>query len=389
MSDQPQYPPMEAGEYYHIEYLKLIPVEDGGYPSNMVDLARTREDLMTKLKASVADTSVYAIHLRRFEPPVKDVHLYDESQPLAKAQGEAYMLRKAYDQAIAAQDNLGSRLHDLNEHMEWLEECREIGREAQEWVINQLHIKLEEIRIQASRDNDDAVMMEPGDVGRMARVNLDLLRKEGGRIAKDAYQKREGHDHSDDSPVEQALKSLQAQVQELEQTVEAMRKPAPTCPSCGDDYDHSEATCQGVHPGWEAANELEHTLERVRQEALTSVENGRMPSLWDLLEIIGYTTEDQRKQFEQAQAHMNDVCGQDCPLCAREKDSREPLPKRPLPDLMVVMPTATPQQPVDEEQPLCLKCGKPDSEHMLWAQRHLPVFPEAKSVEDGLKEEEW
>ncbi len=101
----PEIPPLGAGEYIHIEYVQGQRDEDEGpvtHFSNMVDIRRTRESAIDKATRLIADEDVWAIHLRRYEPPEQDVHLYDESQPLARAQGEAHQFRTAYEELSQA-----------------------------------------------------------------------------------------------------------------------------------------------------------------------------------------------------------------------------------------------------------------------------------------------
>lgn len=156
-----ELPPFENGESLHIEYVQLNTVEDGGHLTNMVDLAHSRNEAVEKVTKLLADEAVYAVHLRRYPQPIKGVHLYNESQPLARAQSEAYMERQSAK-------NLTTAYERLSEEKQRGEEA--LGREietltdietAYRRVIEDLMDSIRRAHTQLQRDNQNCTYPEP------------------------------------------------------------------------------------------------------------------------------------------------------------------------------------------------------------------------------------
>lgn len=176
--------PLGEGEFIHFEYLHFDPDDPETGFSNYVEISHDRRMAQDKAYLLLGDPKVWALHIRRYEQPEQGVHLYDETQHLAKAQNVAFRERK---RAETLQKLLGAAVesnHRLEREYERAEASYETRREADDAVIMHLHDMLEAIRKQASDAQRDAVFLEPADIARMARLNLQALRESELRKAK-------------------------------------------------------------------------------------------------------------------------------------------------------------------------------------------------------------
>lgn len=264
-------PPLGDGEYIHIEYLHFDPEDAETGFSNMVDMAYSRFSGQDKVVKLIADPRVWAIHIRRYEQPEQGVHLYDETQPLAKAQNQAYAERKRAEALQKRLDAAVESNHKLQDALDREVRLGDIYGEAKDAVIETLVGQLRLIQGRAQRAQRDAYMLEPSEVFLDAKVNIDVLRESEVRKAKERAKRRE--EWVDHSPTITAGEG--------------------ECESCGGPADHSEAGCDGAYYGDEDG--MGHSLAA----------------------------------------------------------------------------------PEPAEARLCVKCGKDDAAHIMWAQRHLPVFAES------------
>lgn len=178
-------PPLGDGEFIHFEYLFFDPEDAETGFSNLVEVSHDRRMAGDKAARLIADPRVWAIHIRRYEQPEPGVHLYDEINHLAVAQNKAFAERR---RAETLQQLLGAAVGGACEmdtkHQRTIAH-NEITIEAFSAVIDTLAGMLDAIRQQANRDQRDAVYCEPGDIARMAEVNLGALRASEVRKAKE------------------------------------------------------------------------------------------------------------------------------------------------------------------------------------------------------------
>lgn len=174
--DEKSPPPLGEGEYFHFEYLFFDPEDAETGFSNMVELARVPTGAQELAYKLLGDPHVWAIHIRRYEQPEQGVHLYDETQPLAKAQNEAYAERQRADalqKLLNAARESGRKLETESRRVERHDA---ITIEALNAVIETLAGMLETIR-QKGQHDQRGVVYEPSDIYRMTTVNLRALRE--------------------------------------------------------------------------------------------------------------------------------------------------------------------------------------------------------------------
>lgn len=154
-------PELEEGEYFHVEYVRHNPVGDGGYLSNMVDLAHSRHEAAEKLTGLVADTEVYAIHVRRYPQPEQGVHVYDEHNSLAVAQSQAYMQMRRADAWEKAHDEIQAAKADLEAGYDQIVTGLEDTEKAHLHVIGDLMDRIRRVEFQLRLDNTSCSYSEP------------------------------------------------------------------------------------------------------------------------------------------------------------------------------------------------------------------------------------
>lgn len=238
MSDDEHVPPLGPDEFIHFEYLHFNAEDPQTGFSNYVDISRDRVMAQAKAYKLIADPNVYAIHIRRYEQPEQGVHLYDETQPVAKAQSQAFAERKRAD---TLQKLLGAAVANntgLETHYEREVRGLEIRLAAMTEICEELRVKLGQILDRANADQRDAVYLDPGEIARMATVRWDSMKQHAMRRAKERAGERveaepDGRDYSP--------------------TISAGEGE---CESCGGPADHSEAACDGVDVPPESTEEL-------------------------------------------------------------------------------------------------------------------------------------
>lgn len=182
-------PELGKDEFIHFEYLHFDPDDPGTGFSNMVDLAHTRTGAQEMAHKLLGDPRVWALHARRYEQPEQGVHLYDETQHLAKAQNIAFAERKRADTLQTLLGVALEKTYSQDSAFDAAVDSFEIAKAADDAVIMHLADMLEAIRKQASRDQQDAVFTEPGDIFRMAKLDLQALRDSERRKAKERAQR--------------------------------------------------------------------------------------------------------------------------------------------------------------------------------------------------------
>jgi hypothetical protein len=185
------------------------------------------------------------------------VHLYDETQPLAVAQNRAHHFEVSFDKVVKAHQELDAKKYDMETEYERQLDALEVRAEANGAVIRWLKDMLGEIKRQAVRDQQDAVMMEPGDVARLTKVDLQTLldselrkaqaRRERARAKEEAQEAAEGENSpqeaiqarlctkcgkDDEAHIMWAQRHLPAYAESTADTPEAERSPEDIC-VCG------------------------------------------------------------------------------------------------------------------------------------------------------------
>jgi hypothetical protein len=157
----------DDGEYAHIEYTLLNSVDVGGYISNMVDIAKSRESLAVKLRELVANPNVYGIFVRRYrsgdgstEPQGHD----REMDATAKLQGRLYESQQALENLTRAHHELEQRYIRLQEEYD-----AEVGRleeryDAHGRVVDELFSRIEQAWQRTRKANSDCTYPEPLDI---------------------------------------------------------------------------------------------------------------------------------------------------------------------------------------------------------------------------------
>jgi len=184
---KPEIPSLKDGEYIHFEYVQAQRDHASGpvlYFRNMVEVADTREKAIEKATALLADEEVYAIHLRRLDAPVKNVHVYDETQPLAVAQNQAYRDRVVTEATTHAYGKLQASKHAMESEYERQQRSAETTITGLSAVIETLGDMLDTIRQTAQRDQRDAVYTDPADIYRLTKVDIGALRASENRKAR-------------------------------------------------------------------------------------------------------------------------------------------------------------------------------------------------------------
>jgi hypothetical protein len=150
-------PENEGAEHHHFEYLHFDPDDAETGFSNMVDLSYSRFSAQGLAAKLIADPKVWALHIRRYPQPEQDVHLYDETQHLAKAQNIAYRERKRAD---TLQKLLGAAVesnHKLETERQHVERRDDVTIEALNAVIETLMGMLHpdaKVNIKALRESE-------------------------------------------------------------------------------------------------------------------------------------------------------------------------------------------------------------------------------------------
>lgn len=190
MSDN-AVPPLGEGEFIHFEYLHFDPDDAETGFSNLVEVSHDRRMAGDKAAKLIADPKVWAIHIRRYGKPEKDVHLYDETQHLAVAQNKAYAEHRRAETLQKLLDAAVESNRQLQDVMDREERLAEVYGMANNMVIDELARMLESIREVAVRDQRDGVYTEPADIARMTKVNVRALRESEVRKAKERRKRQE------------------------------------------------------------------------------------------------------------------------------------------------------------------------------------------------------
>lgn len=169
------------GAYWHIEHLALT--ENGGHVDflNYVTVTDDSSDLLEKVGDMVAGVAkdapgdAYAIHIRRIPQPADDTHLYDETQPLARAQADAYRYQRAFEALSQRYRELEASKQKLDESANREAQLLEHRNAAKAAMIERLEMRLDRIRYRVARDLERCVYTE----------SEDLLRIIGGREDED------------------------------------------------------------------------------------------------------------------------------------------------------------------------------------------------------------
>lgn len=216
--------PLGEGEFIHFEYLHFDPDDPETGFSNMVEVTHDHAVAAWTVHRLTTDPKVWAIHVRRIPQPEQDVHLYDETQHLAKAQNVAFRERK---RAETLQKLLGAAVesnHKVTSEADRAGQHSDVMIEALNAVIARLAGTLEIIQRDAKNAQRDAYMLEPGEVYRMAKVDVSGTINSELRAAK-----RKSRAHMGDKPVI---------------TDEAEQSPDDMC-TCGHErHQHYDAACQ-------------------------------------------------------------------------------------------------------------------------------------------------
>lgn len=119
--------PLGEGEFIHFEYLHFDPDDPETGFSNYVEISHDRRMAQDKAYLLLGDPKVWALHIRRYEQPEQGVHLYDETQHLAKAQNVAFRerrraetLQKLLDVAVELNATLEDQLDRAKEELDRL-----------------------------------------------------------------------------------------------------------------------------------------------------------------------------------------------------------------------------------------------------------------------------
>jgi len=199
MPEDNAVPPLTEGEFIHFEYLHFDPADAETGFSNYVEISRDRYQAASKAVDLISDPKVWAIHIRRYEQPEQGVHLYDETQPLAVAQNQAYAERK---RAETLQKLLGAAV-ESNRKLEDAYE-RQIARlemrlEAEQALTESAVGKLREIAGRAQRAQRDSYFLEPSEVYLDTKFNLQAERESELRKAEERRKAREEGTESQES----------------------------------------------------------------------------------------------------------------------------------------------------------------------------------------------
>jgi hypothetical protein len=157
-------PEYEGTECYHFEYLHFDPDDAETGFSNRVEVISDSAIAGWTAHRLSTDPKVWALHIRRYPQPEQDVHLYAESQPLAKAQNEAYAQRKRADTLqkllTAAVMQYGSMEAEYEREIAGLE--RNVS--AYKITLDRLVHRLEIVKHLARKDQSSVVHMDPAEV---------------------------------------------------------------------------------------------------------------------------------------------------------------------------------------------------------------------------------
>jgi hypothetical protein len=160
LANEPELPPLKDGEYFHFEYVEWNPIEDGGYYSNKVEIANTREKALSKLRELIGSDYVYAVHVRRFPMKEQGVNIFDERK-LPKSQSNAYMQRLRADKLDKAYEELRTSKMKMEDEYERSSQRQEDDLRARDVVIDILLGHIEATHRKLGRDNVNCVVSEP------------------------------------------------------------------------------------------------------------------------------------------------------------------------------------------------------------------------------------
>ncbi len=164
VAPEPPLPPLAENEYLHFEYVQWNPIEEGGHYSNMVDVAHSRDEALSKLRELIGSDYVYAIHVRRYPQKEDGVHAYDEVQPFKVAQSKAYMAELRAEQLDRALEAERRSKQGLEDGYEMIVRGLEDTEKALTRVVEKLMDAMRRTHTQLKRDNQGCSYSEPMDL---------------------------------------------------------------------------------------------------------------------------------------------------------------------------------------------------------------------------------